>query len=323
MSVQHKTACIFGGTGFIGHQIVRELAKAGYRVKVATRVPERAYILKTCGNIGQIVPVFCDYGDDESLREAVQDCQAVVNCIGILFEKGKKASFQALHTELPGRIAKICAEEAVDRLVHISALGVEQGTSKYAKTKLEGETAVRENFPDVSILRPSVVFGPGDDFFNMFARLSALLPALPLIGGGGTKFQPVYVGDVADAVIACLQAPATSEDRPQGKIYELGGPDVLSFREIYERLFEQTGRRRTLVSIPWGMAKIQGAFMGLMPRPLLTCDQVESLKTDTVVSEGSLTLQDLGITPAALDTILPTYLSRHRPGGRFGDKKTA
>ncbi len=324
MTLSSRTACIFGGTGFIGRQIVRELARQGVRIKVASRVPERAYDLRPSGTVGQIVPFACDYKDEGSVRAAVQGCDFVVNCIGILFEKGKSNRFDKIHTELPARIAGACADEKVDRFVHISALGADESQSKYAKSKLAGEQAVLEAFPKATILRPSVVFGPDDNFFNMFAKLAVIAPALPLIGGGQTKFQPVYVGDVADAVMAALTRAAIGDQNPQGKIYELGGPDILSFKEIYETLFEQTARRRALISLPWGLAKFQGAVMNaFMPTPLLTADQVVSLKTDNVVAEGALTLADLGVESTALSTILPTYLARFKPGGRFHGKKAA
>lgn len=313
----YKQACIFGGTGFVGRQIVRELARAGYTVKVATRVPERAYFLKTAGNVGQIVPFACQYNDDDSLRAAVKGCDVVINCIGILYEKGK-STFPRIHTELPRGIAKACREEKVGRFVHISALGCDQAHSKYAKSKLNGEMALLENFPAATIFRPSVVFGADDSFFNMFAKLSVVLPMLPLIGGGHTKFQPVYVNDVAHAVTAALNNGGTI-----GKIYELGGPDILSFRQILERLARETGRMPMLVSLPWGVAKIQGTMMGMLPAPMLTSDQVESLKTDNVVQNGALTFKDLGVAPTDMDVILPTYLARYKQGGRFGDKKRA
>lgn len=313
----YKMACVFGGTGFIGRQIVRELARAGYTVKVAGRFPEKAFFLKTAGNVGQIVPVACKASDEASIRAAVRGCDVVVNCVGILFEKGK-STFTRLHTELPRSIAKACAAEKISRLVHLSALGCEETESKYGKSKLNGELALHENFAKATILRPSVVFGPEDNFFNMFARLSTLLPFLPLIGGGETKFQPVFVGDVADAVMQAIARPES-----EGQVYELGGPEIVTFRQIYERLFAQTGRARLLVPLPWGVAKIQGCVMGLLPKPPLTADQVESLKTDNVLAANAKTLADLGITPTALDIILPTYLARFRPGGRFGDKKRA
>ncbi len=313
----NRTACVFGGTGFIGRQIVRELARQGYLIKVATRVPESAYFLKTAGTVGQIVPVACNYAHEADLRNAVQGCDVVVNCIGILYEKGKN-TFTRLHTELPRNIAKACVYEKVDRFVHISAMACDVNHSKYGKSKRNGELAVFENYPAATILRPSVVFGAEDNFFNMFARLSVVLPALPLIGGGKTLFAPVFVGDVADAVIACLKDDAT-----KGQIYDLGGPETLSFKDLYERLFSATGRQKMLVSLPWGLAKLQGSLMGLLPCPLLTADQVESLKTDNIPDGDHGTLADLGIAPTPMGAILPSYLARYRPGGRFGDKKRA
>ncbi|MBN8520538.1 MAG: complex I NDUFA9 subunit family protein [Alphaproteobacteria bacterium] len=310
-------ACIFGGTGFIGRQVVRELSAKGYRLKIATRVPERAYELKTCGTVGQIVPVFCDYTAN-SVAQAVQGCDLVVNCVGILFERGRRNTFQKIHAELPGLIAKACYESGVKKYIHLSALGVDRAQSKYAQSKKAGEEAAQKAFPSVTILRPSIVFGAGDGFFNLFARLSLFMPVLPLIGGGHTRFQPVFVGDVADAVVKASTYPECA-----GHIYELGGPDIYTFRELYDLMFRHTGRPRPLISLPWGIAKIQGTLMGFLPRPLLTADQVETLKTDNVVSSGALTLRDLGIEGTALSTILPTYLSRFRPGGRFGDKKAA
>ncbi len=313
----YKQACIFGGTGFIGRQIVRELARQGYAIKVATRVPERAYFLRTAGNVGQIVPFACNYKDEASMRAAVKGCDVVINCIGVLYERGKN-SFTKIHTELPRSIAKACSLEKVGRFVHISALGCDEAHSKYAKSKRNGEMAVLENFPRATILRPSVVFGGEDNFFNMFAKISVLSPALPLIGGGHTKFQPVYVGDVALAAINVLK-----DAQSEGRIYELGGPEILSFRQIYQKLFDNTGRKKILIPLPWGVAKFQGMLMGCLPAPLLTADQVESLKTNNVVQPHTPSFKDLDIVPTSLDTILPTYLARFKPGGRFGDKKRA
>lgn len=317
MTRNNKIATVFGGTGFIGTQVVRELAARGFTVKVATRVPERAYFLKPCGVVGQVAPFACDYDDEKNVAAAVKGADVVVNCVGILFEKGKKG-FERAHIDIPERIAKVCKKAKVGRLVHVSALGVHESTSKYAFTKLGGEKKVLKHFPQATILRPSVVFGEGDNFFNMFAKMAQILPALPLIGGGETKFQPVYVGDVADCVMAALdQADA------RGRIYELGGPEILSFKEIYERLFKYTEQPRALVPLPFGLAKVQACFLGLMPKPLLTRDQVESLKTDNVVSVDASGLAALGVNATGLDVILPTYLARFKPGGRFADQKVA
>ncbi len=316
-----KIATVFGGTGFLGTQIVRELADRGITVKVATRVPERAYFLKPCGVVGQVVPFACDYSDPESVRNAVSGADYVVNCIGILFEKGKKSKFQRAHVDTPAMIAKACTDEKVPRFVHVSALACDKGTSKYAKTKREGETAVTNNFSKATILRPSVIFGEGDNFFNMFAELSRYLPFLPLIGGGKTKFQPVFVGDVADAAMKVL---FSASDVYQGKTYQLGGPEVVDFKAVYEILFKHTGRKRKLVPLPFAIARIEATFLSLLPNPLLTPDQVESLKTDNIVDDSALSFREFDITPKSMDLILPKYLEHYRAGGaRFTRSKVA
>lgn len=316
MSVESKIATVFGGTGFLGRQIVRELARAGYRIKVATRVPERAYFLKPDGAVGQIVPFECRYSDPQSIAEAVQGADVVVNCVGILFER-KRGDFARAHADIPAEIAKACAKEGVRRFVHISIPNIENDTSRYARSKFEGEKVASAAFPKLTILRPSVVFGPDDDFFNKFAELMRFAPVLPLIGGGTTKFQPVYVGDVADAVMACTGA----DEQVCGQVYELGGPDVVSFKDVYGLLTKYTGRKRIYMALPFGLAKVQACFMGMMPKPLLTCDQVESLKTDYVIGPDAKGLTDLGVKPTTMELILPTYLETYRAGGRFAAQK--
>lgn len=311
MSMKYTTATVFGGTGFVGRQIVRELARRGIVVKVATRVPERAYFLRPYGFPGQVVPLVCNYSDRKSIEGAIKGSDYVVNCIGVLHER-RKGDFRRAHNEIPAAIAEFCKAQKVEAFVHISAAGIEEDSSRYAKTKLEGEKAVQQAFPKAVILRPSVIFGPDDEFFNKFASLARMMPALPLIGGGQTRFQPVFVGDVADAALACL----TGGEEFTGRIFELGGPEVLTFREIYERLFKYTHRRRRLVSLPWKIAGVQACILGLLPKPLLTRDQVMSLKADHVVGKEALKLQDLGITPTAMDLVLPTYLGSYAPGGR-------
>jgi NADH dehydrogenase len=318
-----KTATVFGGTGFVGRYVVRELARAGYIVKVATRIPERGYFLKPYGKVGHVVPVRCVYSDQKSIDQAVHGAEVVVNCIGALYER-RRGDFQFLHADLPQAIAGACERLGVKRLVHISALGVDRSLSRYGKTKLAGEKAVLETFPQATILRPSVIFGPEDEFFNMFAGLARFMPVLPLIGGGKTKFQPVYVGDVAAAVMRAINRPAQGLDNPQGSIYELGGPAVLSFREIYERLFQWTGHRRALVSIPFGIARMQAGILKMIPpKPLLTPDQVLSLETDNVVSAGAAGFAELGLQPTGMALIVTGYLERFRTGGRFFNRKTA
>lgn len=314
MTQKNKIATVFGGTGFVGKQIVRSLAAQGVMVKIATRIPEKAALLKHCGGVGQIVPVVCNYLDPQSVAHAVAGSDYVVNCIGILYERGKKKSFNRIHVEFPALIAKSCAEAGVKRFVHLSALGCDITKSKYAKSKFEGEKAVFSAFPKSVILRPSIIFGPEDSFFNLFAELSRYLPFLPLIGGGKTKFQPVYVGDVAKAVMVCL----TTEGHVQeGKVFQLGGTDVLTFKQLYQKMFSYTGRTRRLITLPYCVAKIEARFLSLLPRPLLTADQVETLKTDNIVAEGALCLRSLGIEPTSMDAILPSYLSAYKKGGCF------
>lgn len=302
MNASYKTITIFGGSGFVGKQIVRLLAREGWQIRIASRIPESANALKISGTPGQIVPVFCNYGDPASLAAALHGSDVAINCIGILFEK-RKGGFHKAHVALPHAIAEACKKQGVKRLLHISALGVDKAGSRYAATKREGEATLRKIFPSVTIFRPSVMFGPEDNFFNMFAELARYLPVLPLIGGGQTLFQPVYVGDVARAMVAALHRPDST-----GKIYELGGPEIVSFRTIYEQLFTYTGRRRILLPIPFAVAKIEAFFMELLPKPLLTRDQVESLKTDNIVAPEALTLKDLDIDSTSMQVILPGYL---------------
>lgn len=316
MSFENKKAVIFGGTGFIGRQVVRDLAQKGFQIKVATRLPERAYFLKPAGFVGQIVPVACDY-TEESIENAIQGCDYVVNCIGILYEK-RRGGFQKAHVDIPKTIAAVCKKQKVKNFVHISALACERGTSKYAHTKLAGEQEVLQQFPKAAILRPSVVFGEDDSFFNMFAEMSRFLPFLPLIGGGKTKFQPVYVGDVSEAVMQAL-----THKEAQANIFELAGPETVSFKEIYKILMKHTKRQRALVKLPYSIAKLEAFFMQFIPNPPLTPDQVESLKTDNVKNNEALGLKDLGVEPTMMEIILPRYLERYQPGGGFTSHKTA
>lgn len=322
MTSRGKTAVVFGGTGFVGRHIVKRLAAEGCLVKVVTRIPEQAYFLKPYGNVGQIVPCLCNYDDPASLREMVAGANFVVNCLGILYEK-RRNKFRRIHIEIPARIAEACVREGVERFVHISALGVDVSKSRYAASKMEGERAVLSACPWATILRPSVVFGPEDQFFNLFAGLAQFAPALPLIGGGRTKFQPIYVGDVALAVLSALLKPAIGDDDPRSKTFELGGPDVVSFLDIYKIILKYTARRRLLLPVPFFAAKIKAFFLSLMPHPLLTPDQVESLKTDNVVSLHSRGLADLGIVPTGMSLVVPSYLEIYKAGGRFADKKAA
>tara|TARA_Y100001001_G_scaffold159409_1_gene180321 strand:- start:928 stop:1962 length:1035 start_codon:yes stop_codon:yes gene_type:complete len=314
---QNTNITIFGGTGFIGHSLVKKLAQTGATLRIAARHPQKAYDLRPNGRVGQIVPLRCT-GDKESVERAVKGADIVINLVGILHEP-KKYAFQKAHVELPDFIAQAASEHNVERFIHISALGIRESASKYAASKRDGEDAIMQSYPTATIIRPSIVFGPGDSFFNMFARMSMILPALPLIGGGQTKFQPVYVEDVTQAIMQCLQMGQT-----RGQILSLGGPEVLSFKQLMKKMMRFTGRKRALMSLPWGIARVQASILSLFPKPLLTNDQVTSLKTDNIVKDGDIGLSDLGITPTPLDCVLPSYLSRFKPGGeRFSKDEDA
>jgi uncharacterized protein YbjT (DUF2867 family) len=305
-------ATVFGGSGFIGRYLVQKLAQQGWRVRVAVRRPDQALFLKTCGSVGQVTPFIANIRDDRSVRAAVEGSDVVVNLVGILFQSGAQ-HFDTVQATGAGRVAAAAKAAGVKRLVHFSAIGADaQSASAYARSKAAGEAAVRQNFPGATILRPSIVFGPEDDFFNRFARLAQISPILPLIGGGATKFQPVYVVDVAAAAMRVVEDDATA-----GKTYELGGPRVYSFRELLEIMLHEIGRRRCLVGLPFGLATLQAAFLQLLPNPMLTVDQVRLLKRDNVVSNGVLTLKDLGVAATSLDVVLPTYLDRYRPRGHY------
>lgn len=311
--MKHAVVTVFGGSGFIGRYVVQRLAKTGARVNVAVRHPERARFLKPMGHVGQVTPFFCSITDPQAVARAVQGSDAVVNLVGILAPGGHHAGFDDIHVEGARLVAEAAKAAGVKALVQISALGASaESESAYARSKAVGEEAVRAAFPEATILRPSIVFGPEDSFFNRFAAMSALTPALPLIGGGHTKFQPVYVGDVADAVMVALTKPEC-----QGQTYELGGPTTYCFKQLLELMMSETGRKRLLVPIPFGLAEIKGAILGLLPKPLLTRDQVLLLKQDNVVSGTLPGLAELGIAPTTVEVILPTYMDRFRIGGRY------
>ena len=307
-----RLVTVFGGSGFIGRYVVKRLAASGARVRVAVRRVEDAKFLKPMGDVGQVVPFLANVRVPASVRAAVEGADAVVNLVGILHESGAQ-KFSAVQAEAPGTIAEAARAVGVRRLVHVSAIGADPASpAAYARSKAEGEAAVRAAFPEATILRPSIVFGPEDGFFNRFANLARFLPALPLIGGGHTRFQPVYVGDVADAVMAALTRPEA-----RGRVYELGGPATLSFAELLSYILEVTGRRRLLLPVPWPVARVQGALMGLLPGAPLTLDQVRMLERDNVVSEGAPGLAELGIRPVPVETVVPTYLTRYRRAGAF------
>jgi NADH dehydrogenase len=313
--ITRKVATVFGGAGFIGRQVVQRLARLDYVVRVVGRNPEAMRPLMTAGMVGQVVPLAADLRQDAALARAVAEADWVVNLVGILAE-GKHGDFQRLHGELPGRIGQVAAMAGVGRLVHVSAIGADAaGPSEYARSKAAGEAALRQAFPRATILRPSIVFGPDDSFFNRFAAMARMMPVLPVIRGG-TKFQPVYVGDVADAVLAAL-----TRDDTEGRLYELGGPRVASFRELMALVLDATGRRRRLVEMPDGMARL----LARLPGGPLTADQLEQLGRDNVASPGTDGLAALGITPKTMESVVPGYLSRFRSGGQHQgpDLKTA
>ena len=312
------TVTVFGGSGFIGRYVVQRLARDGWTVRVAVRHPARAQFLKPLGDIGQITPLCVPLQDHEAVAAALSGADAAINLVGILFESGRQ-KFQAVQAGGAGAIAAAAAAAGVKSLVHLSAIGASpEAQAAYARSKGEGEAAVRAAFPEATILRPSVVFGPEDDFFNRFAEMARFAAALPLIGGGRTRFQPVYVGDVARAVIKALDDPACA-----GKVYELGGPRIYSFKELMELLLKTIGRRRALVALPFGLARLMAAPMELLPKPPLTRDQVQLLHNDNVVAPGALTFRDLGIEATAAEAVIPGYLERYRPGGRFSGRQGA
>jgi uncharacterized protein YbjT (DUF2867 family) len=303
---------VFGGSGFLGRHTVRALARAGWRIKVATRHPARGFFLRPLGTVGQIDFVKCDVSDAESVAHAVMGSSAVINLTGILFQKGQ--TFADVQAEGAGNIAQAAARAGVRALVHVSAIGADlESDSSYAETKAQGEQAVRAAFPDAAILRPSIIFGPEDGFFNKFAGMARFSPVLPLVGGGHTRFQPVFVGDVAQAIVTALG------DSARGRTYELGGPGVYSFKELLQLILREIGRKRALVPLPFGLASFQAAFLQMLPGPILTMDQVRLLKKDNVVAPTAAGLADLGITPTSVEAVIPSYLWRFRAKGEYAD----
>jgi len=310
---------VFGGSGFVGRSVVRALAKRDYRIRVAVRRPELAFHLQPLGKVGQIHAVQANLRYPASVEAAMRDSHAAINLVGILTESGAQ-TFDAVQGKGAGAVATAAAAAGA-RMVHVSAIGADENSlSRYARAKAAGEKAVRAAVPSATIMRPSVVFGPEDQFTNRFAALAQISPMLPLIGGGVTKLQPVYVGDVANAVADAVEGKTTP-----GATYELGGPEVLTMREIMEIILVTTERRRMLVSLPFGLAKLQALFLQFAPGALkLTPDQVVLLRSDNVVSDAAksagLTLEGLGISADSLEAIVPQYLWRFRKTGQFQHK---
>ena len=314
MTMKRGLVTVFGGSGFIGRYVVRRLAHDGWEVRVAVRRPDQALFLKTAGHIGQVTPVAANIRDAASVRAAVAGADHVVNLVGILFQAGPQR-FDAVQAEGAGRVAEAAAAANAAGLVHLSAIGADpHSAAAYARSKAAGEAAVRQAFPGATIFRPSIVFGPEDQFFNRFAAMALVSPVLPLIGGGTTRFQPVYVLDVAEAVTRAVDDLALA-----GKTFELGGPRIYSFRELLQLTLAEIGRKRMLLSLPFPLAALQGALLQSIPfmRPALTADQVKLLKRDNVVGPQAAGFKELGMVPTALEPILPTYLDRYRPQGFY------
>lgn len=308
---------VFGGSGFVGRHVVRALARRGYRIRVAVRRPDLAGFLQPIGGVGQISFVQANLRYRQSVDRAVEGSDHVINCVGVLFETGRN-TFDAVQ-DFGARAVAEAARAVGTKLTHISAIGADENSaSSYARTKARGEAAVLRTVPDAVILRPSIVFGPEDGFFNKFATMARYAPVLPLIGGGNTKFQPVYVNDVAEAVARSVDG--TIE---RGRIYELGGPEVLSFRQCLELMLRVTDRKNPLVSLPFGIASLIGSIASLIPfvTPPLTSDQVTLLRADNIVSDAAKsegrTLEGMGIEPVLAEAILPSYLVRYRTQGQF------
>jgi NADH dehydrogenase len=307
-----SVATVFGGSGFIGRYIVKRLAAKGHVVRVAVRDPEAAAFLKTMGGVGQIVPLAASVTDDAAVARAVAGADIVVNTVGILVER-RPGDFTRLQADGAGLVARLAAAAGVAQLVHLSAIGADAASpSRYASSKAAGEAAVRAAFPAAVILRPSLVFGPEDQFFNRFGAMASLSPALPVISGA-TRFQPVYVGDVADAVMAALADPAAA-----GRIFELGGPRIWTFRELLEWILRETRRKRLLLPVPQALARLQASVLENLPGKLLTRDQLILLGRDNVAGDAP-GLAELGIVPTPVEQVVPAQLRRFRPGGGRAD----
>lgn len=317
-----KLVTVFGGSGFVGRHVVRALAKRGWRVRVAVRRPDLAGHTQPMGVVGQVVPVQANVRYPESVARALAGADAVVNLVAVLAESGKQ-TFDAVHIAGAETIAKACAEAGISNLVHISAIGADlDSDSMQARSRAAGETMIRKYVPSAIILRPSIIFGPEDSFFNRFASMARFSPLLPLIGDGGSKMQPVFVGDVAQAVVKSVEG-----DLSAGRVYELGGPEAKTFRDLMQYVLDVTGRKRILMPLPVPLARMKATVLEILPGKLLTNDQISSVLTDNVVSSAAVnegrTLEGMGIRPTAMEAVVPGYLWRFRRMGEFQPSKSA
>lgn len=313
-----RRATVFGGSGFIGRQIVQRLAKKGVVVRVAVRDPGAALFLKPMGLVGQIAPVYADVRSEKSVAAAVEGVDAVVNAVSLGVET-RRNRFADVHVRGARNVARCTETAGIRRLAHLSGIGADPNSdSAYVAARGHGDAAVRENCAAATLLKPSVVFGPGDYFFSTLAAMARISPALPLFGGGTAKLQPVYAGDVADAAVKALETPASA-----GETYELGGPAVYTYRELMELLLKLVNRRRMLVTVPERAALVMARFASLLPRPPLTRDMVKLAVADNVVAPGAKGFADFGIAPTSVELILPTYMDRYRRGGRWSSPRLA
>ena len=309
----NQQIAVFGAGGFLGRHLIRELTKLDYRVKIATRNPFLKGYLRPLGNPGQIELIKTNIFNVEDVKQVLKNCDYAINLVGILYET-RKQKFIQIHSHFPYLLSNLCNEIGIKNLIHVSALGVkEKHSSQYIQSKFQGEKNIKNFFKPSVILRPSLIFGPEDKFFNTFASYARISPALPLIGGGKTKFAPIYCVDVGKAIVKALELKNTKP-----KIYELGGPENYSFRELIEILLGEIKKKRFLVNIPFNIAKFQSYFLQMLPNPILTMDQVELLKYDNIISGEHPTLKDLGIQGKTIHSILPEYIYRFRTYGQFG-----
>ena len=309
----NQQIAVFGAGGFLGRHLIRELTKLDYRVKIATRNPFLKGYLRPLGNPGQIELIKTNIFNVEDVKQVLKNCDYAINLVGILYET-RKQKFNQIHSHFPYLLSNLCNEIGIKNLIHVSALGVkEKHSSQYIQSKFQGEKNIQNIFKPSVILRPSLIFGPEDKFFNTFASYARIFPALPLIGGGKTKFAPIYCVDVGKAIVKALELKNT-----EPKIYELGGPENYSFRELIEILLGEIKKKRFLVNIPFNIAKFQSYFLQMLPNPILTMDQVELLKYDNIISGEHPTLKDLGIQGKTIHSILPEYIYRFRTYGQFG-----